>query len=113
MRKYALPTAILVLSLLALTLACRPADDDSAARLARLEADNAALATRVAGSDTAAADYAALADRLDIIPADDYDHHDFGGRTLGGLRFVAVPCCLAGAVAHEWVGNPLDSGTIA
>ena len=64
MRKYALPTAILVLSLLALTLACRPAADDNAARLARLEADNAALATRVAGSDTAAADYAALADRL-------------------------------------------------
>ena len=50
MRKYALPVTILILSLLALTLAaCQQpaADSDDAARLAQLETANAALAARV------------------------------------------------------------------
>lgn len=45
-----------------------------------------------------------LAVVLDRMPASHYDHQKFGDGQLGTLRFVFVPCCLAGHAALMAMG---------
>ena len=46
----------------------------------------------------------ALAAALDIMPATHYDHQNHGAGQLGTIRFVFVPCCVAGHAALRAMG---------